>query len=280
MKYAYAGSAAYTHDAYARSDDYLAMLVSARQEAEALLDSGILDPTATTIAEIGPGNGRRSGAFLARLADGGRPCRRYLALDFSATLLSLACARLTHSAGAAMTVDARLWDIECGSSDQVERWRPADGPVVSCLLGHTLGNVDSPAAALGNIHAGLRPGDVLLVSVLLRCDEGTATTLAPYRSQAFRAAALEPLLAAGIAEADLGFDLSFHDGVVTGAAVLEREVVVDGTCLPAGHRIHCFQSRRFSCSDVTGAVAQAGWHVRDVVTEPGGVHLVVTATRG
>ncbi|MFF5218649.1 L-histidine N(alpha)-methyltransferase [Micromonospora sp. NPDC000442] len=280
LKFAYAGSAAHTHDAYARSAGYLSMLTSARHEADALVATGVVAAGALALAEIGPGNGGRSRAFLDRLADRGLPCQRYLALDFSETLLGLACARLARFAGDRMSVDSHVWDIEHGTSGSVERWRVGPGPVVGCLLGHTLGNVESPVEVLANIHDALRTGDVLLLSVALGAAGCPApdTALAPYRSPEFRDAALQPLLAAGLAEADLEFALSWRDDVVVGEAVLRRSVCLDGVPLPAGHRIRCFQSRRFRTRDVIVAVGEAGWQVRDAVQAPGGTHLVVTAS--
>ncbi|PZG13156.1 hypothetical protein C1I95_24285 [Micromonospora craterilacus] len=280
LKFAYAGSAAYTHDTYARSAGYLSMLTSARHEADALITAGVVAAGALAVAEIGPGNGGRSRAFLARLANRGRPCRRYLALDFSETLLGIACARLARFAGDRMSVDSGVWDIECDASGSVERWRRGPAPVVGCLLGHTLGNVEHPAAALANIGAALRPDDVLLLSVAVGPpDESAAVVLAPYRSPEFRAAALQPLLAAGLPDATLEFVLSWRDGVAIGEAVLRRPVSMDGATLAAGHRIRCFQSRRFRPHDVIADVGDAGWQIRDAVSAPGGNHLVVTASR-
>ncbi|MET8042746.1 L-histidine N(alpha)-methyltransferase [Micromonospora sp. NPDC005215] len=280
LKFAYAGSAAHTHDAYARTDDYLSMLASARHEAEALLAAQTLTAGALAVAEIGPGNGKRSSAFLNRLTTLGHPCRRYLALDFSATLLAIACHRLAHFAGGQMSVDSHVWDIESGASQGVERWRPGPEPVVACLLGHTLGNLECPTAALANIRASLRPRDVLVLSVVVgRPDEPAETVLAPYRCPEFRDAALEPLLAAGLPEVDLDFVLRWGDGAVTGEAVLRRPGVLDGTLLPAGHRIRCFQSRRFSYPDVIAAVRDAGWRIRHAALASGSHHLVITASR-
>ncbi|MFG1777554.1 L-histidine N(alpha)-methyltransferase [Micromonospora sp. NPDC049048] len=279
LKYAYAGSAAYTHDAYARSGGYLSMLASARYEAEALIATRGPGVDRLAVAEIGPGNGGRSSAFLGRLTSLGHPCRRYLALDFSATLLAIACARLARFAGAGMSVDSHVWDIEAGASGGVERWRPERDAVIVCLLGHTLGNVERPTATLANIRASLRRGDVLVLSVVVaRPGEAADEVLAPYRSRQFRDAALEPLLAAGLSDADLDFVVRWHDATVTGEAVLRRPAALDGACLPAGHRVRCFQSRRFHHLDVIAAVRDAGWHIRDAASAPGGNHLVITAS--
>ncbi|WBB53991.1 L-histidine N(alpha)-methyltransferase [Verrucosispora sp. WMMD573] len=281
LKFAYAGSAAHTHDTYASSADYLSMLTAAHHEADALISAGMLAVGALTVAEIGPGNGGRSRAFLERLGSRGRPCRRYLALDFSETLLGIACARLTRFAGDRMSVDSHVWDIECGTSCAVERWRAGTAPVVGCLLGHTLGNVEQPVRVLANIRDALCVGDVLLLSVAL-APRHTATAdavLAPYRSPEFREAALQPLLAAGLAGADLDFALTWHDDVVVGEAVLRRPARLDDGELAAGHRIRCFQSRRFRPRDVIVAVEEAGWQVRAVAYAPGDAHLVVTAAR-
>ncbi|WP_432986299.1 helix-turn-helix domain-containing protein [Dactylosporangium sp. CA-233914] len=135
MKYAYAGSAAYTHDRYESTTDYSGMMATAANESETLLNSGVRDLGLRDLAEVGPGNGRHSVAFLLGLAERGRSPRRYLGLDFSATLLGIAAARIRERVGADLALDTEVWDVEERRSPGLERWRSGDEPVVMCMLG-------------------------------------------------------------------------------------------------------------------------------------------------
>lgn len=107
-----------------------------------------------------------------------------------------------------------------------------------------------------------------------------AMVLAPYRTDVFRTAALEPLHAAGVEPDDVEFDVHFADGVVVGQAVFRRSVRVGQWAVPSGHILRCFCSRRFVMEDVRTMFARTGWEVRSVTEDDMQEHAVVLATRG
>jgi L-histidine N-alpha-methyltransferase len=257
------------------------MMASAANESETLLTSGVRDLDLGDLAEVGPGNGRHSVAFLRGLAERGRAPRRYLGLDFSATLLGIAAARIREQVGAELTLDTAVWDVEDRPSPCMERWRSGDRPVVVCMLGGTLGNLESPVQVLHNLAGGLRPGDVLLLSVLLSPTTAfVESIMSPYRTEAFRSAALEPLVAAGLCPADMQLTLTYDDSAVVGEVTLLRDARVDGTQLRRGHHFRCFLSRRFADDEVVRLLAGSGWAVGAMRVDEAGNHMTVVAARG
>ncbi|WP_433219085.1 L-histidine N(alpha)-methyltransferase [Dactylosporangium sp. CS-047395] len=280
LKFAYAGSAAFTHDRYAETDSYAEMMASAAAESDTLLHSGLADLDLNEIAEVGPGNGRHSVAFLGQLAARGRAPRRYLAMDFSQTLLGIAERRVRDGLGPRMRLDTEVWDVEECPTGHLERWRSGGSPVVVCLLGHTLGNLEDPNQALRHLAGGLRAGDVLLASVLLRIPPGSEdSTMTAYRTDAFRSAVLEPLLAAGLDPSDLDLRIGYDDNAVVGEATLCRDARVGGTELPRGHQIRCFLSRRFTGDEVVRLFSDSGWSIRAIRVDETGNHMTVVAAR-
>ncbi|WP_436537070.1 L-histidine N(alpha)-methyltransferase [Actinoplanes sp. HUAS TT8] len=278
LKFAYAGSAAFTHDRYASTDDYASMLASVAHDADVLRS---LYPELAAFAEIGPGNGRRTAAMLTYLASLGQPVGRYLGLDFSATLLDIAAARVRAGAGPDCSVDTMVWDVEHSPSPGVERWRRGDDPIVLGMVGHTLGNLEDPVAALQNLAVALRLGDILLLSVLLRRPaELMRSSIAAYHSQEFRCAALEPLLAAGLRSADLEFEVDYHDDAFIGRVTLLRDVRLDDKPLPHGYQFRCFLSRRFDADEVVQMVEKAGWSICRTAIDWDSDHMTVVASRG
>jgi L-histidine Nalpha-methyltransferase len=284
LRYAYAGSAAFTHDRLAWSDGYRAVIGSVELEVRALDADGDATACLSRVVEIGPGNGVHTVALLQTLVGRGFRCLDYLGLDFSATLLDLAISRIRETFGGALSLRHAVWDIESGLSAYVEQWRCGNGsggPVLACLLGHTLGNVESGLDVLEHVHGSLRAGDILMAGVTLHPPSAEyAMVLAPYRTDVFRAAALEPLHAAGIEPDDVQFDVHFADGVVVGQAEFRRSVRVGQWMVPSGHILRCFCSRRFVMDDVRTMFTRTGWEIRSVTKDDKHQHAVVLATRG
>ena len=277
LKFAYAGSAALTHAVLAGSQGYQAVIGAAEFEAAALRALFRLRPPPRQIAEVGPGNGVHTVSLLNALGNLGMPCERYLAVDFSRTLLDMAVRRIRRGADPRTAVAAAHWDIESGPSSVLHLGRAPGRPLLLCLLGNTIGNVEDPVGALHNLADSMQSGDVLLLGLTLRSGRSDDELLAPYRSDAFRAAALEPLRCAGVDPADIDFLLDWENDAVIGKAVLRRHSRIGDVDLPAGHRVRCFSSRRFRPDMVTDLLPPPRWRILRVSVHPGGEHLVVAA---
>lgn len=283
LRFAYAGSAAYTHDRLATSDGYRSVIRSVQLEIRAFEGDGLAGPALSRAVEIGPGNGVHTVALLRSLAARGMRCRHYLGLDFSATLLGLACDRIRDAFGGAVSLQSAVWDMEAGRSARIDRWRLGlgrDAPVLACMLGHTLGSVESAEQVLAHVHSSLRSADLLVAGVTLPpTGDDHASTLAPYRTDIFRAAAVEPLRAAGVAASDLDFDVRYAEGAVIGEAVFLRKVRLGPIIVPSGHVLRCFRSRRFGLEEVRGLLERTGFRVRSMVVDDQQQHAVMIGSR-
>jgi len=281
LRYAYAGSAAYAHDRLARSNGYRSVVGWAELVVRATECDGMAAAALSRMVDIGPGNGVRTVVLLRALADHGPRGRSYLGLDFSATLLGMACDRIRDSLGGTVSLQSGVWDLEAGRSARIDRWRCGlgrDGPVVAFMLGHTLGNVDSAEQVLGHVHGSLRPGDTLVAGVTLQPpDADHSAMLEPYRTDAFVKAALEPLRAVGVALDDIEFGVRFTDGAVVGEAVFRRKVRLGFSTVQAGHVLRCFRSRRFAMSDVMSMLERTGFRTRAVIVDERREQAVVIA---
>jgi L-histidine N-alpha-methyltransferase len=284
LKFAYAGSAAHTHDRLARTHGYQSVVGSVDMEVRTLLKVDFPMAGLSSIAEVGPGNGTRTTDLLAALRSRGLGSRRYLGLDFSQTLLDIACAQITWTFGDTIEVTRGVWDIEAGPSCLIDAWRAEQGkadPVLVCVLGHTLGNVEASDRTLSHLHASLRHGDLLLASVSLSppgADE--ASTLSPYHTEVFRTAALEPLRCAGIDLTDIEFDVRYTGSTIIGEVTFIRTVQVGASTLPPGHKVRCFSSRRFTMNDMLSLFPDPDWTVVAHATDDSGEHACLAALRG
>lgn len=279
LKYAYAGSAARSHDQLARSHGYLDVVGSAALEADAL---GCLMPYAELppgLVEIGPGNGMRTVGLLSHLWDRGAPVRRYLALDFSRTLLAICRHELASAVAGRLTVQTGVWDMESGPSPLIDEWRVDGNPIVVGLLGQTLGNVESTVETLAYIYASMTPGDVLVVTLALVGEQPVENILAPYRTPMFRDAVLEPLLATGIAPDDIELQLSVTDATVIGEVVFRSATTVGPHAIEAGHKVRCFRSQRFDAGQLPALFDQKRWSLRRIVFDDENAHAVVICAR-
>ncbi|GAA2018385.1 hypothetical protein GCM10009839_13200 [Catenulispora yoronensis] len=277
LKFAYTGSAALTHDRLARSTGYQQVIGQVRNEVSVWRRAvGDVDRP-LRIVEIGPGNGVHSDSFLRGLTVD-RPAGRYLAVDFSRTLLDIALSQIRAGCASDLSLRGEVWDIEEGPTAAIENWRDDDEPVTLCLLGNTLGNVEDPISVLANIAFSARVGDMLLMSVTLASrPQDDSLMLAPYETEVFQAAVLEIFAMAGVPLDAIRLTLDVVDDAVVGTINVTRDVVLDDTKLVPGRPIRCFVSRRFVISDVEAILAAAGWAIEHEVDSGG--HLVVAALR-
>jgi L-histidine Nalpha-methyltransferase len=278
LKYAYAGSAAYRHDALARTAGYAEVIGEARHEVHTLTRISPLG-VPRQIAEIGPGNGVHSAALLDALRDAVPNRWRYLGLDFSATLLSLALPCIAETFPQ-LDRAAGLWDLEAGRTSRISAWRQGPEPVLICMLGHTLGNLEDPVQALRNLALSVRSGDLLLLSITLMApgaDE--SAVLNPYLNDTFNAAVLEPLRAATREGASMSLRVRLADRTVVAEATLLEPASVGGFEFEEQATVRCFASARFLPEEALGLVSEAGWHVLGSAVDESGSHLAVVARR-
>jgi L-histidine N-alpha-methyltransferase len=302
LKYAYAGSAAFTHAALASTEGYHAVVGTAELEVGALLEA-VRGAAPTQVAEIGPGTGEHTLAFLSLLQeaaaaeracgmaefslspDDARPAGiRYLGLDFSSTLLTVArdCLAMGLAVDGvpfgAFDVRTAGWDVEQDSTERVAHWRRDSGPVLMCLLGHTLGNLGNPVGALRHLAASARPGDLLLVGLTLYPrDASPDEILAPYLNDVFTAAVLEPLRAADFGVEDVLFEVRRQGRAVVGDVTFARRVHKSGHTYRPGQKVQCFLSTRFLPHEGLDIVGQAGWTVQSYAIDQPAEHLAIVA---
>jgi L-histidine N-alpha-methyltransferase len=280
LKFAYAGHAAFTHDLYARTVDYSAMMASAPREVEILVTAPCQTAFGGDMVEIGPGNGLHTIALLEHMSACGLTPGRYLGVDFSATLLDISSTTLRQHFGPAFPVSTAMWDVESRPAGVIDHWRSGDDPILICLVGHTLGNFEDPLQALRNIAGEARPGDILLASVLLRPASPMGDTpLDAYHTAAFRRAALAPMLTVGMNASEMDFSIEYRDGAFLGEVILPDGASLDDVNLPRGHRFRCFMSRRFESGDVIRLAERAGWSIYTAEVERDSDRMIVVASR-
>lgn len=269
LKWAYAGSAALTHDALGKSEGYNAN--SDASSLEAQLISERLDH-ANSVADIGPGNSMHTEALWRRVAPEKRP-NRYLLLDFSRDLMALCKSRIEspNAALANSSISVAVWDFELGPTSEIERWR-GQSSILAMLIGHTIGNPAHPIEVIQNIYNSLRWGDELVLSLSLRSDDRMA--ISSYAdSQVFRIAATEPFRMAGLDVMPDDLELRIdEDGSVIGAVLLESS-----RPLGVPHKVTCFRSRRFSEARAIDMVEAAGFSIANIAT--GGGHVAILGSK-
>lgn len=277
LKFAYAGSAARTHDELAHHQGYRSVTGASSHVRDALREAELDNMPA--LAEIGPGNGVSSLALLARLQDLKQPPSAFLGLDFSQTLLAIAKRSFERERPDIRFAD-ELWDVEDGPTTKIGEWRPDGPPLTVLFLGNTIGNLERPGAALRHIQRSMRIGDTLVIGATLRAGNTEAEAmLLPYRNQVFRNAALEPLAASGISPDDVDFRLRYEKDEVVGHAVLLRPLFLLDQELPAGHSVRCFVSRRYLPNEIDDLVSCAGLRPLASSADESADHLVVIAVK-
>ena len=290
LKFAYAGSAARTHAELARSAGYQSVIGTVDLEVACLAVAEQRHRLPRSIAEIGPGNGVHTLALLDALGEQswqagpglqyglGWQCERYTALDFSSTLLTMASRHIRPGLDPRTRFAAAQWDMESGSSTILATIRRGCGPLLVCLLGNTIGNVEDAAGVVRDIGAALGPDDILLLGVALESQQSPQERLAPYQSEVFRRAALEPLRWAGVEPDDVDFRLRWENGAVVGHAVFRRATFVGDTVLPAEHAVRCFSSRRFRPEGVLRLFDPSRWRTLSAAVNEAADHLVVAVS--
>jgi hypothetical protein len=118
-----------------------------------------------------------------------------------------------------------------------------------------------------------------LVSVSLFSENASETELlAPYQTQVFESAAVEPFLAIGIPRDSLEFAVSLEERTIRGRVILTKDVLIEGEQLKSGHEVLCFRSHRFLETELMDYLNKAGWSVVSHRTDQ--VHLAVVSKAG
>lgn len=284
LKFAYAGSAAHTHNRLASQGSYQHVAIATDAEvhsAVGLLGSRIAD---ISICEIGPGNGIHTVAFLRAFRQAGALVPGYLGLDFSKELLDILKTRLQHDEPGLAT-HFHAWDFETEPTSVIGAWRRMSATLLIMMIGHTIGNPESPVSCLRNLYASAQPGDFLLLSAMLRGTDTPANLVQPYLNDVFTAAALEPLRMCGLNLAEGKFRARWDESAssVIGEFVLDiaQSVSHRGETLQfePGSTIRCFLSRRFQENEIVAILSDAGWVVMGCCLSQDASHVAVTAIR-
>jgi len=284
LKFAYAGSAAHTHNRLASRSSYQSVATAIDAEIRATLK--LLDPNVTglSICEVGPGNGTHTVAFLRTLYQAGTSVLNYLGLDFSRELLSILERQLAQDEPR-LPVHVDTWDFEAEPTTAIDSWRSSSKPVLILMIGHTIGNPYSPLACLKNIFLSSRPGDGLVLSAMLRGTQPVADLVKPYLDSVFIAAALEPLRMGGLNISEGSFHVRWEESTsaIIGEFVLSNDQRIsyreETIVFSAGSIIRCFLSRRFQQNDIATLLSDAGWLIKDNCLSHDESHLAVAAFR-
>lgn len=276
LKFAFSGAAAITHDRLARSAGYQSNTKSVLAELEAFKG---LDYDLFQWCDVGPGNGQHTAELLRLMADAGLNVASYLALDFSADLLTMAL-REVHSAAATLRTAGHQWDLEEEPTRRISEWRQDDSPVVATLLGITLGNLLDVETSLNNLWSSLETGDIVVIEVATAPPGALPdSVLSSYDDPIFHAAVLEPFLMAGADKANLDLEVRTEGRAVVSYVTFDQPLVSLLTGLPVcgrGHRVRAFTSRRFDLASLQAILEQHGFiqHILPNIDDAGHAMLV------
>ncbi|WP_170347659.1 L-histidine N(alpha)-methyltransferase [Ruegeria atlantica] len=266
LKFAYVGSAAHTHDLLASTEGYGAIVGSVKEEISALRE-GLLKIDCMVpfnVVELGPGNGRHTGAFIAELSSV-LTFSKFELIDYSKTLVDLASQRLSdvYPNIEFNTSQADLEDYE----SNIE-FGKGDDPNLILLFGNTLGNVESWKKSLQHLFDGMRSNDILFTSYAIYDPKVEPSVyLDGYRTSELRNAALEPLVMTGADTSSVEFVVSFNaeQSAIVGKATFLSETVISCSGKevpqPTGSSVRCFLSRRFSPLVMKGAFESIGFEL-------------------
>lgn len=275
LKFAYTGSAAQAHLKLAALDSYKEVTLATVAEADMTISNN--QTASLAIADIGPGDGQHSAAFLRELHKRSQTISSYIGLDFSPELMAVA---EQHIQGVLdpVTVSFERWDIEAGATDHIRAWRKnSHAQLMVSFLGQTLGNLEDPIVALRNIRDSVEVADTLLLSVALQIPNRTPDDyLRSYQNPTFMEAIAEPLRMIGIDTKRGKLSLSYEDNAVVGTFTLTADQAIrhplrSPLTLSAGITIRCFISRRFKSEDIEKMLHTAGWKLLKLSRQSEGI---------
>lgn len=227
-----------------------------RQEIRAI--AHCLGPTKSPaqICDIGCSNGVHTVQFLQKYTLLNPHTSRYLGVDVSPRLLQATESRIPSRVVSESAFSC--WDVEEGVTHAIEAWR-FGGPVLMCLFGSTLGNVENPASVLRNIRHSSQAGDSLALGLFSPARAGTDESEA-YRTAPIREMVTEPLRIAGIPNKYCSLRIESIGGSVLGTVRITHPVTLEGVHLAQGYEIRCFLSRRYLPDDIRRLLKSTGWN--------------------
>lgn len=274
-KFAFAGSAASWQISYA--DDYPNEYLDGRAEHEAAIIASLLKADSPRqICDIGPGNGVHTAQFVNLSKSLGISFDRYLAIDFSETLLRAVRRRLETCLPPSRTF--LCWDIEQNPSNQIRSWR-GQSPVLMCTFGNTLGNLASQQLALRNVFQSCQKNDILAVGVYVRRDEVRENLIESYSTPLVYNAIREPFRAIGLLDGAYEMNTKYVNGDIFITAHMREEKEIEGVHLETGEEIRCFISRRYTQGDLKSMLLETGWSILGGDLSPDRAYLVLLARR-
>lgn len=280
LKYAYVGDGAAAYRALMRSPKRDPAVASARLEIRGLLEAVEADAVPAQLCDIGPGDGRHTGALVQALTRSGCSIERYLALDFSSAVLEIARVALASRLPGDQTWSR--WDFELGPTPALTEWRAA-GPALLVLGGMTLGDVEDPVRVVSHLRESMEAGDLALISVGLAPPAGATPTYTV--SPELAAVVLHPLALAGLQTDGGTFRLEFDRelSAVVGHFELSRPQQCtlghETLSFAEGERIRCFIYRRFTRPQIDNIVEQSGMTLLAEVIEPDAARSVLVFRR-
>jgi len=286
FKFAYIGRAAYTHDELVRSQEYgladtEAGLIRARF-ASTILPK--LNMMGLNVVDIGAGNGTKALTVL-EIIHQTISSLRYMALDYSETLLQIAIQNILSKLPWLDTSIHRI-DFEASSfRDIIHQVQEKNQfPVLALLLGQTLGNPPNRLQALLNIRQSLRVNDSILIGVELFQQDRISEVLAHYQNESFFRAIFNSLTFAGLQRADGVLEVSFNE--------LTRDVEVHFTLtksiqiranpfgdikLEKGDRLLIGVSHRFIEPELKELLTTSGFVIQDIVLNDNRTYALILA---
>lgn len=255
LKFSYAGAAARSHDAFARTSGY--KNVQGDTEYELQLLQQLLGPNLggiEAVTDIGAGNGQHSAYLIKHIlkSTGLSSLPSYNCVDFSGDLLRIALKEIER-ANPTQAVTVTRFDVE---AHEAKIPRQSD-PTLFLLLGNTLANLECPQRFVNLLASSMKPGDAFLASFLQKPRaEQIAVTMASYEGEEFHEAVLMPFKMAGVPLDRIELETTYDEesqAVLAFAEFIEDwsfsfvEVPVH---IPAGAKVRCFLSRRLEASEV------------------------------
>jgi L-histidine N-alpha-methyltransferase len=262
----------------AQAEKYPDEYLDARAELEVSALTGVLGGAyPEQLCDIGVSNGAHTAQFLRLCAELGRAPRSYLGIDVSEILLCGGRDRISTLLPARN--DFACCDIEDGPVHAIARWRGAsENPVLLCLFGGTLGNLEDEQTVLTNLKMSCRPGDILSVGVHVRQNGRKDQLIAAYSSPITCDVVREPFRAAGLADDDFEIVTEYINHAVVQSVLLKKHFAAGGRRLARGEYIRCFVSRRYDATSLRALMLSAGWRPLDHCLNAEG-YLVVVAER-